>query len=215
MKKLYALTALLLGMMGCSEETITYTNPVPGDEPSGIAAELGISSKNTWFAAEDERNASIGFKSLGGEVVVDIQTNTTWKYDAVNAGWLTIEKDDVADQLVLNARATRSRSSSRLRSPLPPATRPRPSPPRRTRTARSKSPHRKTTSRFPPWRTDRRIRSAVDRRRLDLRNQRLPVAASRTAGRQSHDDARPQRGDRGPRNDLRADCRRGGGKSRL
>lgn len=48
MKKLYALTALLLGMMGCSEETITYTNPVPGDEPSGVAAELGISSKNTW-----------------------------------------------------------------------------------------------------------------------------------------------------------------------
>ena len=44
MKKLYALTALLLGMTGCSEETITYTNPVPGDEPSGIAAELGISS---------------------------------------------------------------------------------------------------------------------------------------------------------------------------
>ena len=145
MKKLYALTALLLGMMGCSEETITYTNPVPGDEPSGIAAELGISSKNTWFAAEDERNASIGFKSLGGEVVVDIQTNTTWKYDAVNAGWLTIEKDDVADQLSLNCEG-----NSRLRSPLPPATRPRPSPPRRTRTARSKSPHRKTTSRFPP-----------------------------------------------------------------
>lgn len=102
MKKLYALTALLLGMMGCSEETITYTNPVPGDEPSGVAAELGISSKNTWFAAEDERNASIGFKSLGGEVVVDIRTNTTWKYDAVNAGWLTIEKDDVADQLILS-----------------------------------------------------------------------------------------------------------------
>ena len=107
MKKLYALTTLLLGMMGCSEETITYTNPVPGDEPSGIAAELGISSKNTWFAAEDERNASIGFKSLGGEVVVDIQTNTTWKYDAVNAGWLTIEKDDVADQLVLNCEGNK------------------------------------------------------------------------------------------------------------
>ena len=107
MKKLYALTALLLGMTGCSEETITYTNPVPGDEPSGIAAELGISSKNTWFAAEDERNASIGFKSLGGEVVVDIQTNTTWKYDAVNAGWLTIEKDDVADQLVLNCEGNK------------------------------------------------------------------------------------------------------------
>lgn len=107
MKKLYALTALLLGMMGCSEETITYTNPVPGDEPSGVAAELGISSKNTWFAAEDERNASIGFKSLGGEVVVDIRTNTTWKYDAVNAGWLTIEKDDVADQLILSCEGNK------------------------------------------------------------------------------------------------------------
>ena len=46
MKKLYALTALLLGMMGCSEETITYTNPVPGDEPSGVAAELGIIGSN-------------------------------------------------------------------------------------------------------------------------------------------------------------------------
>ena len=150
MKKLYALTALLLGMMGCSEETITYTNPVPGDEPSGIAAELGISSKNTWFAAEDERNASIGFKSLGGEVVVDIQTNTTWKYDAVNAGWLTIEKDDVADQLVLNCEGNKVEEQQQATITLPPATRPRPSPPRRTRTARSKSPHRKTTSRFPP-----------------------------------------------------------------
>ena len=177
MKKLYALTALLLGMMGCSEETITYTNPVPGDEPSGIAAELGISSKNTWFAAEDERNASIGFKSLGGEVVVDIQTNTTWKYDAVNAGWLTIEKDDVADQLVLNCEGNkveeqragydhhyrRRQDRDHLRHA------------ERVRHARN----RRIEKQLPDSRrrrTDRRIRSAVDRRRLDLRNQRLPVA---------------------------------------
>ena len=40
MKKLYALTALLLGMTGCSEETITYTNPVPGDEPCGRTGHL-------------------------------------------------------------------------------------------------------------------------------------------------------------------------------
>ena len=38
---------------------------------------------------------------------MDIQTNTTWKYDAVNAGWLTIEKDDVADQLVLNCEGNK------------------------------------------------------------------------------------------------------------
>lgn len=107
MKKIYALTLLLLGTMSCSEETITYTNPVPGDEPSAVKAELGISSKNTWFAAEDELNATIGFKSLGGEVVVDIRTNTTWKYTAVNGDWLTIEKDDVADQLILGCEGNR------------------------------------------------------------------------------------------------------------
>lgn len=107
MKKLYVLTALLLGMMSCTDETITYTNPVPGDEPSGITAELGISSKNTWFAPVDELNAAIGFKSLGGEVVVDIRTNTAWKYKATNADWLTIEKDDVADQLVLSCEGNK------------------------------------------------------------------------------------------------------------
>lgn len=107
MKKLYALIVALLGIMGCSEETITYTNPVPGDEPSGVTAELGISSKNTWFDTEDNLNGSIGFKSLGGEVVVDIRTNTTWKYAAVNADWLTIEKDDVADQLVLSCEGNK------------------------------------------------------------------------------------------------------------
>ena len=79
MKKLYALIVALLGIMGCSEETITYTNPVPGDEPSGVTAELGISSKNTWFDTEDNLNGSIGFKSLGGEVGGDIRANTTWK----------------------------------------------------------------------------------------------------------------------------------------
>lgn len=107
MKKIYTLTLLLLGMAGCSDETITYTKPVPGDEPSTVAAELGISSKNTWFAAEDELNATIGFKSLGGEVVVDIRTNTTWKYTAVNGDWLTIEKDDVADQLILSCEGNK------------------------------------------------------------------------------------------------------------
>lgn len=107
MKKLYALTVLLLGMMGCSDETITYTNPVPGEEPSAVAAELGISSKNTWFVAEDDLNAAIGFKSLGGEVVVDIRTNTAWKYTATNGEWLTIEKDDVADQLILSCEGNK------------------------------------------------------------------------------------------------------------
>lgn len=38
---------------------------------------------------------------------MDIRTNTTWKYDAVNAGWLTIEKDDVADQLILSCEGNK------------------------------------------------------------------------------------------------------------
>lgn len=100
MKKfIYILAVSMLGMMGCSEDTITYINPTPGEEPSEVIAELGISSKNTWFTPADGLNAAIGFKSLGGEVVVDIQTNVAWKYTATGAEWLTIEKDDVATSL--------------------------------------------------------------------------------------------------------------------
>lgn len=102
MKKLYTLAALLLGTMSCSEETITYTNPVPGDEPQIGAVTLGISSKNTWFVAENDLQAAVGFKSLGGEVVVDVNTNANWKYTATGTDWLTVEMDDVADQLVLS-----------------------------------------------------------------------------------------------------------------
>lgn len=108
MKKLiYILTVSLLGMMGCSEDTITYINPIPGEEPSGIIAELSISSKNTWFTSEDECNAAIGFKSLGGEVVVDIQTNVAWDCTVTNNEWLSIEKDDVADQLILSCEGNK------------------------------------------------------------------------------------------------------------
>lgn len=108
MKKfIYILAVSMLGMMGCSEDTITYINPTPGEEPSEVIAELGISSKNTWFTPADGLNAAIGFKSLGGEVVVDIQTNVAWKYTATGAEWLTIEKDDVADQLILSCESNK------------------------------------------------------------------------------------------------------------
>ena len=54
MKKfIYILAVSMLGMMGCSEDTITYINPTPGEEPSEVIAELGISSKNTWFIPAD------------------------------------------------------------------------------------------------------------------------------------------------------------------
>ena len=91
MKKfIYILAVSMLGMMGCSEDTITYINPTPGEEPSEVIAELGISSKNTWFTPADGLNAAIGFKSLGGEVVVDIQTNVAWKYTATGADQLLL-----------------------------------------------------------------------------------------------------------------------------
>ena len=108
MKKfIYILAVSMFGMMGCSEDTITYINPTPGEEPSEVIAELGISSKNTWFTPADGLNAAIGFKSLGGEGVVDIQTNVAWKYTATGAEWLTIEKDDVADQLILSCESNK------------------------------------------------------------------------------------------------------------
>ena len=62
MKKfIYILAVSMFGMMGCSEDTITYINPTPGEEPSEVIAELGISSKNTWFTPADGLNAAIGF----------------------------------------------------------------------------------------------------------------------------------------------------------
>lgn len=109
MKKfIYIMAAAMLALMGCSEETITYTNPKPGDEPSGVKAELGISSKNTWFTTEDNKNAAIGFKSAGGEVVVNISTNVDWDYKTVNGDWLVIEKDDKAAQLILNCESNKA-----------------------------------------------------------------------------------------------------------
>ena len=108
MKKfIYILAAAMLALTGCSDETITYTNPEPGEEPSGVIAELEISSKNTWFSTEDNKTAAIGFKSIGGEVVVDIATNVDWDYKTVNAEWLVFEKDDKAAQLVLSCESNK------------------------------------------------------------------------------------------------------------
>lgn len=101
-KYIYLLAAALYAMTGCSDETITYVNPEPGPEPSGVIAELSISSKNTWFSADEDGNAAIGFKSTGGEVIVDIATNVAWECTTVNADWLTIEKDSKSDQIVLS-----------------------------------------------------------------------------------------------------------------
>ena len=102
MRKFYMLAALLFALTGCSEDKTFYINPIPeGGGNSSVNAELGIRSDNTWFDAEDDLNATINFKSLGGEVVVDIQTNTTWKATS-NAEWLTLEQDNQADQLILS-----------------------------------------------------------------------------------------------------------------
>lgn len=101
MRKLYILATFLFTLTGCSEDTIIYTNPVPGEGSSTVSAELSISSDNTWFESEDALNASVQFKSLGGEVVVDIQTNTSWEA-STDADWLTLEQDTRADQLVMS-----------------------------------------------------------------------------------------------------------------
>lgn len=103
MRKFYMLATFLLALIGCSEDKTFYINPIPegGGNSGSVDAELGIRSDNTWFEAEDDLNATINFKSLGGEVVVDIQTNTTWEATS-DAEWLTVEQDNQADQLILS-----------------------------------------------------------------------------------------------------------------
>ncbi len=101
MKKLiYSLAAAMLAFTACTEETITYFNPEPGEEPTTVVAELGISSENTWFSAEDDRNAAVAFKSIGGKVAVDITTNVLWSFSK-NGDWLTIEADTETDRITL------------------------------------------------------------------------------------------------------------------
>ncbi|MCM1198564.1 MAG: hypothetical protein NC308_06710, partial [Clostridium sp.] len=107
MKKLSIYAALLLSFAACTKETIQYHNPVPGDSASGIVAELGVESSNTLFSSSDEKNAAVAFKSIGGEVLVNVNTNVEWDCRVTGDDFMDVVKDTDADQLLLSCDANR------------------------------------------------------------------------------------------------------------
>ncbi len=106
MKKLISLfIASLLCLVSCTDELITYIDPTPGDEPTNVVARLSISSKNTWFTTEDNLNATVKFKSTGGQVVVNVDANVKWSFTQPAKGWLEIEYDEQTSQLIFRSEA--------------------------------------------------------------------------------------------------------------
>lgn len=78
MKKIICTALLAAALCACTKETISYQNPVPGENGIAAAASLEISSRNTLFTSVNATEGSIAFKSLGGKVVLDIDTNAEW-----------------------------------------------------------------------------------------------------------------------------------------
>lgn len=108
MKKLiYLLAATLFALTGCDKETIIYNPLNPGDEPSDVIANLSISSKNTWFTTEDNLKGAINYKTIGGEVVVNVKSNVEWSYKGADTEWLSIEKNDEVSQLILKCESNK------------------------------------------------------------------------------------------------------------
>ena len=102
MKKIIYSTLLAVSFCACTKETIHYQNPVPGENGSETNATLAIASRNTLFTAKDDVNASIAFKSLGGKVVLDVNTNKEWTYEIGGDNFVKAEKDDESSLLTLS-----------------------------------------------------------------------------------------------------------------
>ena len=102
MKKIIYSTLLAVSFCACTKETINYQNPVPGENGSETNATLAIASRNTLFTAKDDVNASIAFKSLGGKVVLDVNTNKEWTYEIGGDNFVKAEKDDESSLLTLS-----------------------------------------------------------------------------------------------------------------
>lgn len=102
MKKIIYSTLLAVSFCACTKETINYQNPVPGENGSEPNATLALVSRNTLFTSEDNVNGSIAFKSLGGKVVLDVNTNTEWTYETAGDSFVKAEKDEESNQLTLS-----------------------------------------------------------------------------------------------------------------
>lgn len=101
MKKIIFTALLMASFCACTKETINYQNPTPGENGTGANTTLAVASRNTLFSSEDDVNGSIAFKSLGGKVVLDVNTNAKWEYEISGDSFVKAEKDVEADRLVL------------------------------------------------------------------------------------------------------------------
>lgn len=83
-----AFALLVLLATACSQTEIDNTPP-----KSEGRVQLDVSSESGLFSTEDGA-PTIGFKSRGGELVLDVVTNVdVWSYE-VEAQWLTVSSDD-------------------------------------------------------------------------------------------------------------------------
>ena len=105
MKKIIFSTLLAISFCACTKETINYQNPVPGENGTETNTVLSVESRNTLFTAQDGTNADIAFKSLGGKVVVNVNTNADWTFEVTGDSFVKGEADKETSQLTLSCAA--------------------------------------------------------------------------------------------------------------
>lgn len=108
MKKTVLLSAisLLVAAASCVKEEVFKENPVPGEEQGAVVAPiLSIESENTLFTASDSQNATLAFKSLGGEAIIYVNTNVAdWEVKPEGDNLADVTADKVAGTLTLTAK---------------------------------------------------------------------------------------------------------------
>lgn len=105
MKKIIFSTLLAISFCACTKETINYQNPVPGENGTEANTVLSVKSRNTLFTAQDGTNADIAFKSLGGKVVVNVNTNADWTFEVTGDTFVKGDADEETSQLTLSCAA--------------------------------------------------------------------------------------------------------------
>ena len=103
MKRTVLLSAisLLVAATSCVKEEVIKENPVPGEGQGAVVAPtLSIESENTLFTASDSQNATLAFKSLGGEAIVYVNTNVAdWEVKTEGDDIATLTADKAAGTL--------------------------------------------------------------------------------------------------------------------
>ena len=107
MKRTVLLSAisLLVAATSCVKEEVIKENPVPGEGQGAVVTPtLSIESENTLFTASDSQNATLAFKSLGGEAIVYVNTNVDWEVKTEGDDIATLKADKAAGTLAISAK---------------------------------------------------------------------------------------------------------------